>query len=97
MIPSVKYSWVGSFERFSNGKTATERTCWLGDAVVKRSRQFPGFQYRTAANAMAAAAASRVRLPAKARVLDVGPAGDSCVTPSVWLFVTGMASMTASS
>ena len=72
VIPSVKYSWVGSFERFSNGMTAIERTCGPDDAALRRSRQFPRFQTRAAARAMAAAAASSVRLPARARARETG-------------------------
>src|ERR1039457_6145095 len=77
VIPSAKYSWVGSFERFSNGRTATERICGPGDAAVRRSRQCPGFQSRAAATAMTAAAPSRASLPAKVRVREAGPAGGS--------------------
>src|SRR5271157_4491414 len=33
VIPSVKYSWAGSLERFPKGKTAMELNCFAGRAA----------------------------------------------------------------
>src|SRR5215469_4616790 len=55
VIPSEKYSWLGSAERFCNGSTAIERICGSVVLLVNGCQDFAGIRTTTAPTSAKAA------------------------------------------